>query len=533
MSKKNPASISIYIYRLFLIAIFSLPYNQNIIFASSHDHEYIYDASELGEQFKKELAGKPFLVGVSTSEHQCSKKCTPEICDWSRYAQQNNLKQPTDPEYTLNLWENHKPYADQEKDKLHINAKRISIEWALVQPKGPDSFDKEALQHYADMVTYMIEKDITPMICFHHYTSPCWFADKNGFETINNCPYFATYASTTYDYIIKHIIAHPSTYQKWLDLEANNRGLLLATFNSPEGVAFKGYRQGEGPPSDPAKQGLYWVTLVLENMMEAHVQAYAAINNAHQNITKNIKSSNPNTQNIIIPKPKIGFLKNMMQFDPAPNLNMVSKAITAFTCAIATKLNDTSIFDFFRTGTFDSVIPFVTAPSLYNAKAPKSLDWIGCNNYSNTFMRLFSRVTPDPSDPNATDNTTYIINPDSLYRALSTLHEKLAKPLNIPIYVTENGIATNDSDKKNRFYKGYLHELLKAIKNGIPVLGYLTWTSGDNYEWPKTKDSNPLQGDNRKYGLMAPSKDGKTLILKKGAQYFIDYARALTAINNN
>ncbi len=532
-------SIGTYIHYLLLVTIFSLWSNQTITSATcdispdnssynnnSHDRKYIYEASELASHYKQ-FVDESFLVGASTSEHQCSKECTPEICDWSRFAQQRNLKQPTDPQYTADFWNNYPTYIDQLKDKLNINALRISIEWALVQPRDPSSpddnpmssfydssFDKKALQHYADMIAYMIEKNITPIICFHHYTSPCWFADKGGFETIENCSYFKNYCLTTYQYITKYLTSKPSLYQKWLDLETNNRGILLATFNSPEGVSFKGYRQGEGPPSNPEKQGLYWVTLVLRNMMEAHVQASLTI--------KAYAKTKPD-----MPQPKIGFLKNIIQFDPTPNLNIFTKAITAFACSIARKLNDTSTYDFFTKGVFSSAIPFVTAPAHHNPDAPKSLDWIGLNYYSNTHMKLFSRITPDPNDPNATDNTTYTIYPYGLYRALCEIYEKLAKPLNIPIYVTENGVATSDSDKKNRFYKEYLHELLRAIKHKIPVMGYFPWTAFDNYEWPKTNTSNPLQSDNRKYGLTYPSDDGKTLTPKTGASYFIDWARSL------
>ena len=85
------------------------------------------------------------------------------------------LKQPTDEEYPANLWNNYETYIEQLREKTGINALRISIEWPLVQPEGPNSFDLATLDHYASVVACLINNNITPIVCFHHYTNPCWF----------------------------------------------------------------------------------------------------------------------------------------------------------------------------------------------------------------------------------------------------------------------------------------------------------------------------------------------------------------------
>ncbi|MCX5924738.1 MAG: family 1 glycosylhydrolase [Candidatus Dependentiae bacterium] len=484
----------------------------------SFEHEYICDAQELAQQFSTSLGSDKeyFLIGASTSEHQCSQKCTPTICDWSRFAHKKKLKQPTDHHYSGNFWDNYKTYIDQLKNKVGINTLRISIEWPLVQPENHTQFDTQTLDHYADVVAYLIKKDITPIICFHHYTSPCWFADRGGFEKRKNCAYFAHYCAQTYQYITEHLASQPSIYQQWIELTENKRGILWATFNSPEGVAFKGYRQQEGPPATNDKNGLYWVSHVLKNIFESHVQAYQYIKSIAQKVE-------------YTPDPQIGFLKNITQFDPAPNLPPFIKQITQLGCAIANDLNNECIYSFFTNGTFCTKTPFTTASS-YNELAPQSLDWIGLNYYSHQQMRLFSRVIAQENDENATDNINYRIYPHGLFRALAEINDRIASPLAIPIYVTENGIATQDHTKRNTFYKNYLHELLRAIQHGIPVHGYLTWTAFDNYEWPKTKtESHKNQSDNRYYGLTTVSLDGKELTLKPGAEYFKTFATSLVS----
>jgi len=464
----------------------------------SFAHEYVYDAPELAQEFKRALGSRhsSFLFGASTSEHQCSKQCTPEICDWARFAEKKNLKKPTDAEYPCDLWNNYETYIDQLKEKVGINALRISIEWALIQPHNSESFDKNSLDHYAHVIAYLIKRGITPVICFHHYTSPCWFADQGGFEHGRNSKLFANYCAQTYQHIIHHLTSDTEIYNCWLALEDQQRGILWATFNSPEGVAFKGYYTKEAPAATERKQAngffsrLSTAQQVLAHMCKGHVRAYRAI--------KKVNSIN----GAWIPNPRIGFLKNILQLDPAPGLNIAKRAATQLCCNHGSKINNTALYSFFT------------------KQKNKSLDWIGLNYYSNQVMTLTKGEILPEDHPNRTNNSRYNIYPHGLFRAIAELTDKLATPLNIPIYVTENGVATQDHAKRNRFYKEYLHELLRAIQHQFPVYGYLTWTAFDNYEWPKTKESDAAQSDNRQYGLTTVSADGKILTLKEGAQYF-------------
>jgi beta-glucosidase len=53
----------------------------------------------------------------------------------------------------------------------------------------------------------------------------------------------------------------------------------------------------------------------------------------------------------------------------------------------------------------------------------------------------------------------------------------------VPIYVTENGIATDDDSRRVDYTRGALEGVLAAIADGIDVRGYLHWSALDNYEW--------------------------------------------------
>jgi beta-glucosidase len=53
----------------------------------------------------------------------------------------------------------------------------------------------------------------------------------------------------------------------------------------------------------------------------------------------------------------------------------------------------------------------------------------------------------------------------------------------VPIVVTENGVATADDDQRIAFTDAALRGLASAIADGVDVRGYLHWSLLDNFEW--------------------------------------------------
>jgi beta-glucosidase len=58
-----------------------------------------------------------------------------------------------------------------------------------------------------------------------------------------------------------------------------------------------------------------------------------------------------------------------------------------------------------------------------------------------------------------------------------------ASPLGVPIYVTENGIATDDDTWRVAFIRDHVDQVVAAREQGIDVRGYLHWSWIDNFEW--------------------------------------------------
>jgi beta-glucosidase len=70
--------------------------------------------------------------------------------------------------------------------------------------------------------------------------------------------------------------------------------------------------------------------------------------------------------------------------------------------------------------------------------------------------------------------------PASVGDCLLRAHE-LAPDL--PLLVTENGIATADDDERIAYTTDALTAVLQAVESGVPVTGYLHWSLLDNFEW--------------------------------------------------
>lgn len=106
-------------------------------------------------------------------------------------------------------------------------------------------------------------------------------------------------------------------------------------------------------------------------------------------------------------------------------------------------------------------------------------DFIGVQSYTSQTVNADGPV-PHPEHP---DNTLmgWAYRPDALGLAIRHTHDVLGN--DVPIVVTENGIATADDATRIAYTTGALNAMADAIDDGIDVRGYFHWSLLDNYEW--------------------------------------------------
>lgn len=348
-----------------------------------------------------------------------------------------------------------------------MNMYRFSIEWAKIEPEE-NLFDEDALQHYVDVVDELLAHDIVPMITLFHHTYPLWFARKSGFEYDYNSYAFMEFCLKVFNRLHEKV-------RYWI------------IFNEPVGYAMEGYYTGNYPPG---KKSLRLAGKVALNQLNAHVM-----------IAKEFKGINSSVQ--------IGLSHIFNPLDAYHSWNPLER--------IATKVFDSIVNDltikFFKTGKFN----WAFLKRHYNIQAPGSLDFIGVNYYTHTIIKqtgLFKIQASNRPEEIMIDKPSKgrgckVMYPEGLYRSLQK-----ASKLGIPIFITENGAATEDPKLREEYIKKHLFVLSKAIAEGFPVQGYLFWTLTDCFAWKK--------GYTNKHGIYAVNFTTQERTLRPSAHYLLE-----------
>ncbi len=202
---------------------------------------------------------------------------------------------------------------------------------------------------------------------------------------------------------------------------------LVCTFNEPENYALFGWITGEWPPG---KRGKY-------------VQCLAVYNNiaiANNRACKMIHQKNR--------QHKVGLSKSFSHYT-ARNEEFGSQLIAR--------------------------ISYYVADEYFLNKTRRHLDWVGVQYYF-SLEYLHGRIV-DPNGPK--NDLGWEMTPDDLENILLRVH----KHYNVPIIVTESGVA-DKHDRARRWWIAHeLNAIHNAIKQGVNVMGYIHWSLLDNFEW--------------------------------------------------
>jgi len=111
-------------------------------------------------------------------------------------------------------------------------------------------------------------------------------------------------------------------------------------------------------------------------------------------------------------------------------------------------------------------------------EAARGDDFVGVQSYTSQPVDE-NGIVPHPEHPDNT-LTGWAYRPDALGIAVRHTREVVG---DVPILVTENGIATPDDERRIAYTKAALQGLHDAIEDGADVRGYVHWTLLDNFEW--------------------------------------------------
>lgn len=359
-----------------------------------------------------------------TSGHTRSGDRSGAACDdWNRYAEDVQLL----------------------KD-LGVTRYRLSVEWARIEPTS-GHFDLQALRHYKDEIILLRKAGISPLVTLHHFTLPLWFAKNGGWEWEGAPAVFARYVTAVRDALEDEV-------QDWI------------TFNEPSIFLSLGYLDGKFPPG---KKDAAALGRALTQVMKSHALAYHILHDG-----KVAQSGK---------KIRVGLANAVLVLDPKISWSPIDKLLAhsadkKFNWAIPESLN---------TGVLKFSIPFQVSINLPIQGLQGAEDFFGLNYYTRNLVGFsfsaphFISIAPvEALDSTHRSDLGWEIYPEGFYRAMKTAHE--LKP-DLPIMITENGIADAEDSRRKDFVTSHLQQVLRAIQDKIPVEGYCYWSLLDNFEW--------------------------------------------------
>ena len=137
-------------------------------------------------------------------------------------------------------------------------------------------------------------------------------------------------------------------------------------------------------------------------------------------------------------------------------------------------------------------------------KVIKQCDWLGVNYYFSDRVYGYRVHNPDKK----VSDLGWDMSPENLQFALERLHEKY----DLPIIITENGLADGQDAERQWWSTQTLLAMHKAVQNGVKLEGYLHWSLLDNFEWDK--------GFWPQFGLVSVDRKTQQRTLRPSALWF-------------
>ncbi|MCR3759515.1 glycoside hydrolase family 1 protein [Clostridium felsineum] len=407
----------------------------------------------------KKIFAKDFLWGTATSAHQVEGNNINSDVWAEEYSEGSPYK-----EKSGDAVAHYRLYREDIKlmASLGLKVYRFSIEWARIEPEE-GCYSKSEIEHYRDVLNCCINNRIIPMVTMHHFTSPRWLMRIGGWSNPNTADKFARYCEVVFKEL-GELIPYALTMN-----EANLPIMLhelFVNFNfiPPVGVEAKSWTAPGWRESAAKACGAD-----IENYFTFHMASDEAsikiIKDAHLKAKRAIKKINPNTKvGLSLALPDVQFVKGGEE-----------KAKEAWQKYFKQYLD-----------------------------AIKKDDFFGIQNYTREVYGEDGQI-PLGKDIEVT-GAGYEFYPEGLKGAI----RKVGKDLSIPIIVTENGIATNNDERRIEFIKRAVKGVEACIEEGINVKGYIYWSTFDNYEW--------TFGYSMNFGVIGVNRKTQERIVKESAR---------------
>jgi beta-glucosidase len=356
-------------------------------------------------------------------------------------------------------------YHRYEKDaalaaSLGLNAFRFSIEWARIEPE-PGFYSRAELDHYRRVIGACREHGLSPAVTFWHFTNPRWIAAKGGWENPETADHFV----------------------RFCERAAKHLGDLIgtaATFNEPNIPLLLKWMFAAMPQNPMA---------AIDGMMKAAARSIGA-----ERFSNFVMGDGDRSRDVMLPAHHRAL--EAIKSGPGTYPVGVTLAIT----------DDQPVGERSRRDE--------KRESIYGAwlDAAGKSDYVGVQTYSRARVDEKGDMPPEPGAE--LTQMGYEFWPESLEQTI----RYAAGRAKVPVYVTENGVATEDDTRRVEYIRRALGGVQKCLADGVDVRGYFHWSFLDNFEWN--------YGYRPRFGLVAVNRETFERTVKPSAKLLGSIARA-------
>ncbi|MCG0237735.1 MAG: GH1 family beta-glucosidase [Firmicutes bacterium] len=373
--------------------------------------------------------------------------------------------------------------------ELGLRGYRFSIAWPRIFPEGAGKPNPKGVDFYRRLVEALRGAGITPVATLYHWDLPQALQDRGGWPNRETAYRFAEYARYLFETLGDAI-------PLWI------------TLNEPWCAAFYGHLTGEHAPGIRDWRA---ALAAAHHLLLGHGLAVRAFREVGV-------------------RAQIGITLLCTHFAPATDAPEDRAADMRY---------DGFVNRWFLDPVFLGTYP-ADMVRLYGDLLPPDLiqpgdleiiatpvDFLGVNYYYRSRVAhdegagpLRARVVP-PTGP-VTD-MGWEIYPQGLEVLLCRLHQTYG---NIPIYITESGMAARDEvgpdgqvhdQERIDYLRAHFRAAHRAMAAGVDLRGYFVWTLMDNFEW--------AYGYSKRFGLVYVDYDTQRRIPKDSAWWLREVIR--------
>ena len=444
--------------------------------------EPVVDSNEL----RKTDFGNDFYWGVATAAYQIEGAWNQHgkgESVWDRFTNKpGNVKDNTHGKVATDFY-NRYPDDLQLLKSLNFDNFRFSFSWPRILPNGTGQINEKGIDFYNRLIDASLELGIEPWAMLYHWDLPQKLEDQGGWSNRDMIGWFSEYAdlcSRKFGDRIRH----------WMVL------------NEPASFTTLGYLSGMHAPQQSG------IAKFLSSVHHACLCQAAG----GRIIRNNVKNSHVGTSfSCAFTEPQ---KKSARHHRASQRLDVM--------------LNRLFIEPSLGMGYPYRELPFLKKIDKYifpedHENLKFEFDFIGVQSYFRVISKpsLLPLIWANRVKPHRTAEVTEMgweVSPDGMYDIIMQFSKYNIKEL----IISENGAAFPDTLVNGRvndqqrisYFKRYLHNVLRAKKDGANVTGYFAWTFVDNFEWD--------EGNRPRFGIVYNDFDTQERTVKDSGLWFRD-----------